>query len=71
MHIMDPVYAGIVTLLRSALNAESLKLPEDFDWDKAANLLFQHHLTGLGIQGAILCGVPRTHPTIAKMTLQF
>ena len=68
---MDPVYAGIVTLLRSALNAESLKLPEDFDWDKAANLFFQHHLTGLGIQGAILCGVPRTHPTIAKMTLQF
>lgn len=68
---MDTVYLGVITLLRSALNAEPLKLPEDFDWDKASDLLYRHHLTGLGIQGAALCGVPRTHPTITKMTLQF
>lgn len=68
---MDALYTGVVTLLRSALHAEALKLPEDFDWNKAADLLYQHHLTGLGIQGAVLCGVPRTHPAVAKMTALF
>lgn len=68
---MDVLHAGVITLLRSALNGETLKLPENFDWGKASDLLYNHHLTGLGMQGAALCGVPRTHPAITQMTALF
>lgn len=68
---MDTLHLGVVTLLRSALNGERYDLPKDFDWDKAVDLLYRHHLTGLGIQGASLCGTSRTHPAITKMTMLF
>lgn len=68
---MDALHAGVITLLRSALNGEARKLPENFDWGKASDLLYNHHLTGLGIQGAVLCGVPRTHPAVTQMTALF
>ena len=68
---MDTQYAGIITLLRSALKNESLILPENFQWDEAAQILKKHQLTGLAIQGAVLCGVPRTHPTLTRMMALF
>jgi len=68
---MDTQQLGIITLLRSALNGESLTLPEDFDWSKASKVLYAHHLTGLALHGAALCGVPRSHPAIVQMTASF
>lgn len=68
---METLHAGVITLLRSALNCETLKLPESFDWDKAYNILYNHHLVGLGIQGAARCGVPRTHPAVTRLTAMF
>lgn len=68
---MDVQHTGIVTLLRSALKNESLILPENFQWDDAVQTLNAHHLTGLAIQGATLCGVPRTHPALTRMMALF
>lgn len=68
---METLYKGVITLLRSALNGEMLKLPEELDLKKAADLLYQHHLTGLGLHGANLCGVSRTHPAVVQMTMLF
>lgn len=68
---MDELHAGVVALLRSALNGETLALPESFDLSKASELLYTHHLTGLGMQGAISCGVSRKHPAVTQMTAQF
>lgn len=68
---MDFQYTGIITLLRCALNNEKLSLPQGFQWQKATETLYAHYLTSLGIQGAILCGVPRNHPVITQMTRTF
>lgn len=68
---MNEQNLGIVTLLRSALNGEALTLPEGFDWSVAAGTISSHHLTGLAIQGASLCGVPRSNPAIVQLTANF
>lgn len=68
---MNTLHAGIITLMRSALNGESLTLPEDFDWNKASKLIYEHHLTGLAVSGASLCGVPRSHPAVVGLTAAF
>ncbi len=68
---MDTLHIGIITLLRSALNNEKLELPKSFDLEKALYFINIHQLTGLALQGATLCGIPRNHPTMAKMTLTF
>lgn len=62
---------GIITLLRSALTGEALMLPESFNWNKAMETVGAHHLTGLAMQGASLCGVPRSHPAMVKLTASF
>ena len=68
---MDIQYLGIITLLRNALNNESVPLPEGFVWDGVATLARIHRLTGFVIQGAARCGVSRSHPVITAMTLEF
>lgn len=68
---METLHAGVITLLRSTLNCETLKLPESFDWDEAYNILYNHHLVGLGLQGAARCGAPRTHPAVTRLTAMF
>ena len=68
---MDIQHQGMAILLRNALNNENIPLPEGFDWECAARLARVHRLTGLALQGAARCGVPRSHPVIARMTLEF
>jgi len=68
---MDSLFLGIVTLLRSALKDEAQILPEDFDWDRAVNILYDHHLVGMAIHGAARCGVPRSHPAVRQLTALF
>lgn len=68
---MDTLHIGIITLLRSALNNEKLDLPESFDPEAALDPINIHQLTGLALQGATLCGIPRSHPAMTKMTLTF
>ncbi len=68
---MDTQNLGVVTILRSALKGEALTLPENFDWSKATHTLYSHNLAGLGLQGALLCGVPRNHPAVVNLTATF
>ncbi len=68
---MEALHLGVITLLRSALKGEKLSLPESFDLGQAFDILYNHHLLGLGIQGALLCGVSRTHPALVQMTASF
>ena len=68
---MDTQHLGMVILLRNALNNENIPLPEDFSWDAVAQLARTHRLTGLVLQGAARCGVPRSHPVLTRMTLEF
>ena len=39
--------------------------------DEGSKLLFKHHLIGLGMQGAMLCGVPRSNPALTGMFALF
>ena len=68
---MDSQLLGIVTLLRSALKDEAQVLPEDFNWDAAVRILYEHHLVGLAIRGAARCGVSRSNPVIRQLTARF
>ena len=68
---MDSQLSGIVTLIRSALKDEALALPEDFNWDSAATVLYEHHLVGMAVRGAARCGIPRSHPVIRQLTALF
>lgn len=68
---METQHLGIITLLRSALNNEKLELPESFDLEAAFYSINIHQLIGLALQGATLCGIPRNHPVMTKMTLTF
>ena len=68
---MDIQHFGITVMLRNALNNESIPLPEGFCWDGVASLCRVHRLTGFVLQGAARCGVPRNHPALTAMTLEF
>ncbi len=68
---MDTLHTGIIALLRSALNNEKLDLPESFDFEAALDFINIHQLTGLALQGATLCGIPRNHPAMIQMTRTF
>ena len=68
---METQHLGIITLLRSALNKEKLSLPNDFNLEDSFGLINYHQLTGLALQGATLCGIPRNNPVFVRMTLSF
>lgn len=68
---MDNQTIGIITLLRSALKDEPGTLPENFDWNNATNILYEHHLVSMAIRGAARCGIPRSHPVIQQLTAAF
>lgn len=71
MNSVDSQLLGIITLLRSALKEETLTLPAEFDWNNAVNILYEHHLVGMAIRGAVRCGVPRSNPAIRQLTAVF
>ncbi len=68
---MDNQTIGLITLLRSALKDEPGTLPEDFDWSKAADSLYHHHLVAMAVRGAARCGVSRTEPALRQLTALF
>lgn len=68
---MDKQLTGVLTLLRSALNGESLTVPHDFDWEQANQSFFQHHLVGLAFRGAMNCGISKTSPGFCQLTALF
>lgn len=68
---MNNQLTGILTLLRSALTAQSLTLPESFDWVQAKQVLQKHRLAGLAFQGATRCGISKTSPELQPLMALF
>jgi len=64
---MDALQKGILTLVRSALTGQALELPEDFRIEDAAKELKRHQLMGLGYEGAVLCGIPKTEGVMQEL----
>lgn len=64
---MDALQKGILTLVRSALTGQALDLLVDFRMEDAAKELKRHQLVNLGFEGAVLCGVSKTEPTMQKL----
>ena len=53
---MDVQQKGIITLVRSALNGESLSLPNDFDLEAAVAVAKKHQISVMLYYGALNCG---------------
>lgn len=68
---MDAQTIGIITLLRSAINGEALPLPAEFEIDKACPVLYEEQLVGMALQGAVRCGIPRSHPAVRRLMALF
>lgn len=64
---MNQTQQGVITLLRSAVTAEKLPLPEGFDWDAAMALVKAHHISPLVYEGAVNCGVDNSLPQMQKL----
>lgn len=64
---MDIVKQGIVTLLRSAITGESLSLPDGFDLKQAYPQIRRHQIDLFAFEGALNCGIPRSHPLMQRL----
>lgn len=68
---MDTIYQGVLTLIRSAINTESLPLPEGFSLEAAAPLIRSQSLVPLLCRGAYQCGIDTTNPVLEKFQVQY
>lgn len=64
---MDVIQQGIITLLKSSLTGQALKLPEGFNMAAACPRIRQHHMVTLAYDGAVRCGVPPQEPAMRKL----
>lgn len=64
---MDAMKQGVITLLKSAVTAQPLLLPEGFDIEQAMPLVRRHHMATLVYDGAVRCGISRETPAMRKM----
>ena len=63
----DMTRKGILTLIKSAITEESLKLPEAFDIEEAFAEIKRHNIISLAYDGAVRCGVPKANPAMQTM----
>lgn len=54
---MTQQYTGILTLIKSALTDEPLKVPEDFSLEDAMPMINSQHLAPMVCEGAVNCGL--------------
>lgn len=68
---MDTQQRGILTLIKSAVTGQSGSLPPEFDMEAAYPELMRHQIAAMGYEGGVLCGLPRTHPTMQTLFQQY
>ena len=68
---MDPLYQGVVALLKAAITGEAAQLPEEFDIEKAYPLLRSHGATAMGYAGGLKCGISKSCPAMQKLRLDY
>jgi hypothetical protein len=64
---MDVTQQGIIALLKSAVTAQALPLPEGFDIEAVLPLVRKHHMVSLIYDGAVRCGVSLNTPAMQEM----
>lgn len=64
---MNHIQRGVLNLIRSAITGKAYPLPEDFVLADAEDLILKHQIVGLAYEGAVLCGIPKDNPTMAKL----
>lgn len=64
---MDLTQRGILTLMKSAVMQQPFSLPEGFSLEEAYPVIRKHHIVPMAFDGAVLCGIPRTHPVMGKL----
>ena len=64
---MNVTQRGIVTLLKSTVTGEQLKLPDGFELEQAGDLIRGHHLHVLVYQGAVKCGISCREPQMQEL----
>jgi hypothetical protein len=64
---MDVTQKGLVTLLRSAITGQTQPLPEGFRLEDGLELTAKHHMAPLIYEGAAVCGLPLTDPSMGRM----
>lgn len=64
---MNTIQKGIITLVRSALLQQPLKLPASFRIEDAIAYLRCHHIQPLCYEGAVLCGVSKSSKAMQQL----
>jgi hypothetical protein len=64
---MDQLQKGILTLVRAGITGEPMPLPADFSIEEAFRQIRRHQIPGLTFEGALHCGVPKTHPVMQQL----
>ena len=64
---MTTTRQGILALVKSAILQAPQVLPEGFDLEAAYPVIRSHQISTLAFEGALLCGIPRSHPVMQKL----
>lgn len=64
---MNVTQQGILALIKSALTAQPVALPEQFDIELAYPLLRSHSLQAIGYAGALRCGISKEKPAMQQL----
>lgn len=64
---MNDIQRGVLTMIRSAVTGQAQTLPENFSLEEAEKLIIKHQIVGLAYEGAVLCGLPKTHPVMNRL----
>ena len=64
---MNVTQQGILALIKSALTAQAVTLPEQFDIEKAYPVLCKHSLQAMGYAGALRCGISKEIPAMQSL----
>ena len=64
---MEPLQKGILALVRAGITGEPMPLPTEFSMEEAFRQIQRHQIPGLAFEGALRCGVPKTHPVMQQL----
>ena len=68
---MNTTYRGVLTLLKSAVAAQALTLPEGFALEEAMPLIQAHQITPMAYEGALYCGFSMAEPVMLTMLQRY
>lgn len=64
---MNDIQRGVITLIKSAITGQAMKLPDGFSMEAAFPLIKEHQVIPIAYEGAVLCGISRKTPIMRQM----